>query len=180
MTNRMLNACDLIVSFKEYSHIDATPRAEELFEMAADMVEGRTEPGMAMFDCRLIGFYSTNPGGEGPMREFVDGMIAALDGEPGLCHLSLRHDFPWGDVPEVGTRMIAIVDGDRDKAAKVADKWGRRFWDLRELTQLQAPSLSDGLIKATELNDAPIVLVDMADNAGRGAPADSTFVLQEV
>ena len=34
------------------------------------------------------------------------------------------------------------------------------------MTQLQAPSLSDGLIKATELNDAPIVLVDMADNAG--------------
>ena len=107
-------------------------------------------------------------------------MIAALDEEPGLCHLLLTHDFPWGDVPEVGTRMIAIVDGDNDKAARVADKWGRRFWDLRELTQLQAPSLSDGLIKATELNDAPNVLVDMADNAGRGGPADSTFVLQEV
>lgn len=77
-------------------------------------------------------------------------------------------------------RMIAIVDGDRDKAAKVAEQLGRRFWDLSELTQLQAPSFSDGLTKATALDDAPIVLVDMADNAGGGSPDDSTFVLQEV
>ena len=180
MTDRMLNACDLIVNFKEYSHIDATPRAEELFTMAADKVEGRTQPVMAMFDCRMIGLYPTNPGGEGPMRDFVDAMIAAPDKEPGLLHLTLTHGFPWGDVPEVGTRMIATVDGDRDKAAKIAEQWGRRFWDLREVTQLQAPNLSDGLTKAMELNVAPIVLVDMADNAGGGAPADSTFVLQEV
>ena len=54
-------------------------------------------------------------------------------------------------------QMIDIVDGDRDKAAKVAEQLVRRFWDLSELTQLQAPSLSDGLIKATELNDAPLL-----------------------
>ena len=180
MTDRMLKSCDLIVSFKEYSHIDASPRAEELFNMAADKVEGRTRPVMAMFDCRMIGLYPTNPGGEGPMREFVDAMIAAPDNEPGLLHLTLTHGFPWGDVPEVGTRLISIVDGDSVKAAKIAEKWGRRFWDLRELTKIQAPNLLDGLTKATELNGAPIVLADMADNAGGGAPSDSTFVLQEV
>ena len=180
MTDRMLNACDLIVSFKEYSHIDATPRAEELFKMASDKVEGRTQPVMAMFDCRMIGFYPTNPGGEGPMREFVDAMIAAPENEPDLLHLTLTHGFPWGDVPEVGTRMIAIVDKDAAKAGKIAELWGRRFWDLRELTRLHAPNLSDCLTKAVELGEGPVVIADMADNAGGGAPADSTFVLREI
>ncbi|MES0864246.1 M81 family metallopeptidase [Ruegeria sp. SCPT10] len=180
MTDRMMTACDLIVNFKEYSHIDATPRAEELFSMAADMVEGRTKPVMAMFDCRMIGFYPTNPGGEGPMRDFVDEMIAAPDKEPGLLHLTLTHGFPWGDVPEVGTRMIAIVDGDAEQATETAARWGRKFWDLRHETRLITPNLSDGLTKAIEHNGAPVVLADMADNAGGGAPSDSTFVLREV
>ncbi|WP_375572546.1 M81 family metallopeptidase [Seohaeicola saemankumensis] len=180
MTDRMLEACDLIVNFKEYSHIDATPRAEELFTMAADMVKGRTKPVMAMFDCRMIGFYPTNPGGDGPMRDFVDAMIAAPDKQPGLLHLTLTHGFPWGDVPETGTRMIAIVDGDAKQAAETAERWGKLFWDLRDATRIKAPNLADGLTKAAELNGAPIVLADMADNAGGGAPADSTFVLREV
>lgn len=180
LTERMMTACDLIVSFKEYSHLDAVPRAEELFQMARDMAEGKTNPVMEMFDCRMIGFYPTNPGGEGPMREFVDAMIVAPAEEDGLLHLSLTHGFPWGDVPETGTRMIAIVDGDRAQAAETAERWGRRFWDLRHATRLNTPNLSDGLTRAVEHNGAPVVLADMADNAGGGAPADSTFVLKEV
>ncbi|MCY4314973.1 MAG: M81 family metallopeptidase [Roseovarius sp.] len=180
LTQAMLDACDLIVNFKEYSHIDATPRASELFEMAADMAEGRTKPVMAMFDCRMIGFYPTNPGGEGAMRDFVDAMIEAPEKEPGLLHLSLTHGFCWGDVPEVGTRMIAIVDGDYAQAVETAERWGRRFWDLREATRVKTPNLADGLTAAVESNSAPVVLADMSDNAGGGAPSDSTFVLREV
>ncbi|MCY4290296.1 MAG: M81 family metallopeptidase [Roseovarius sp.] len=180
LTQAMLDACDLIVNFKEYSHIDATPRASELFEMAADMAEGRTKPVMAMFDCRMIGFYPTNPGGEGAMRDFVDAMIEAPEKEPGLLHLSLTHGFCWGDVPEVGTRMIAIVDGDYAQAVETAERWGRRFWDLREATRVKTPNLADGLTAAVESNSTPVVLADMSDNAGGGAPSDSTFVLREV
>ncbi len=180
MTERMMDACDLIVNFKEYSHVDATPRAEELFTMAANMAEGQTKPVMAMFDCRMIGFYPTNPGGEGPMRDFVDAMIAAPEQESGLLHLTLTHGFPWGDVPEVGTRMIAIVDGDNTQAEETAERWGRRFWDLRNETRVKTPNLTDGLTAAAERNHAPVVLADMADNAGGGAPSDSTFVLREV
>ena len=180
MTDRILDACDLIVNFKEYPHIGATPRAEELFTMACDMVEGRTKPVLAMFDCRMIGFYPTNPGGEGPMRDFVHAMIAAPNYEPGLLHLTLTHGFPRGDVPEVGTRMIAIVEGDAKQAAETAERWGRRFWDLRDATRVKAQNLANGLTKATELNGAPIVLADIADNACGGAPADATFVLREV
>src|SRR5262249_59182938 len=41
-------------------------------------------------------------------------------------------------------------------------------------------TVAESLDHAGRANSAPIVLADTADNAGGGAPSDSTFVLQAV
>lgn len=40
------------------------------------------------------------------------------------------------------------------------------------------PNMEDGLDLAVKLDTNPVVLADFADNAGGGAPSDSTFVLR--
>src|SRR4051812_20143762 len=72
---RKLENATAIVLFKEYPHIDVPERAEELFQIIADAVEGRTRPVMGWFDCRMVGVFHTT---RQPMRGFVD-RCAALE-----------------------------------------------------------------------------------------------------
>ena len=180
LTEAMMEACDLIVTFKEYPHVDAGARAEELFALAERAAAGGIRPVMRDFDCRMVGMYLT---ARQPMRGFVDEMIAA-EGKDGILSLSLAHGFPWGDVARSGTRMLAIADGDADAAARAAESFGRRFFALREAVCPPMPDIEAALDRAEEIlasgGEGPVVLADTADNAGGGAPADATFLLRAV
>lgn len=176
LTQEMIDGADLIICYKEYPHTDTPERARELFTLAADTLDGKIKPVMRDYDCRMIAMYHTT---RAPIRGFVDDM-QAREGQDGILSLSLTHGFPWGDCPRVGTRMLAIADGDADKAEAVAREFGERLWGLRDQLAVGWPSIDEALDRAVAANATPVVLADFADNAGAGAPADSTFVLQEV
>ncbi|KMW58642.1 MlrC [Candidatus Rhodobacter oscarellae] len=176
LTEAMLASADLIVAYKEYPHTDSPDRARELFALAADTAAGKIRPVMAAYDCRMIAMYHTT---RAPMRGFVDDM-QAREGTGGVLSLSLSHGFPWGDCADVGTKMLGIADGDAALAASVAEEFGRRLWDLREQIRPDWPGIEDALRQASAAPEGPVVVADFADNAGGGAPADSTFVLREV
>ncbi|MDG1825859.1 MAG: M81 family metallopeptidase [Henriciella sp.] len=177
MTPLMLEAANLIVAYKEYPHTDISDRAEDLFTLAADAATGKTNPIMRTYDCHMIGMYFTPLE---PIRSFTDDMFAE-EGKGGILSLSLCHGFPWGDTAETGTKMLAIADGDAAIAAARARAYGERLWSLRDQLVSNYPTIEEALDKAEALDaDKPIVLGDFADNAGGGAPSDSTFVLKEV
>jgi len=171
---RMLRSATVLVTFKEYPHIDAADRADDLFTLIADAAEGNTKPVMAAWDCRMIGVFHTT---REPMRGFVD-KLTSLEGKDGVLSLSFAHGFPWGDVPDMGARMIAVTDGDPAKATRLAESLGREIFDLRVVTQPPYLTLEEGLDRAVRHNNRPIILADVSDNAGGGAASDSTFMLE--
>lgn len=173
LTEAMMQNATAIICYKEYPHIDVAERAEELFTICADAAEGKTRPVMRDYDCRMMAMYHTP---FEPMRGYVD-RISAMEGKDGILSVSLVHGFPWGDNPRCGTRTLVIADTDAELAATRARDLGRELWEIRgELRRF--PSMDEGIDRAVAANGAPIVLADFADNAGGGAPSDSTFVLR--
>jgi len=177
ITQAMLGAADVIICYKEYPHTDTPDRAREVFAICADAAEGKLRPVMRDYDCRMVSMYHTT---RAPMQGFVADMKAA-EGQGGVLSVSLGHGFPWGDTPRVGTRMLVITDGDAGLAEQMARDFGEKLWALREDIRPDWPSIPDALDRAVaHTADKPMVLADFADNAGAGAPADSTFVLRAV
>ena len=174
VTQESVDLADAIVIFKEYPHTDVADRAEELFTIIADTVEGKVNPTMGLYDCRMIGMYLTP---FEPMRSFVDSMMAA-EGKDGILSLSLAHCFPWGDVPTESAYMLAVTDNNPEQAKQLAEEWGQKFFALRHPLKMPSLPLNEALDKALALNDYPVVIADQADNAGGGAPSDSTFALR--
>lgn len=172
----LLDAADLIVIYKEYPHTDVVDRARELFDLVERMHKGEIRPTMALFDCKMIGTYRTT---FEPMRSFVDAMSAA-EGRDGVLSLSLGHGFAWGDVPHVGTRMLAITDGDAAQAQAVAADFGRRFLALRHEVDRRPRPYPEVIAEALAEPRRPVVIADVTDNPGGGAPSDSTFLLREL
>jgi microcystin degradation protein MlrC len=176
VSDTMVREATLLVAYKEYPHVDIEIRARELFQLAADAALGKTKPAMAAFDCRMINTYRTT---EQPLRAFVDKMMA-LEGRNGVLSVSLSHCFPWADVAEVGAKTIVVTDGDGAKAATLAESLGREFFAMRDAIAPKFLLLDEALDQALAIEGGPVVIADVADNAGGGAPGDSTAFLRRI
>lgn len=173
LSQDLLDAADVVVTYKEYPHTDMGARAADLFELTVGTAAGRVRPTMALFDCRAIGLYPTEPQ---PLRGFVDAMLVA-EARGEALSLSLGHGFPWGDVPDQGTKLLAVTDDDPEGAARLAREWGERFYAIRREAPFRPLGLHEALDRALAAERGPVVVADQADNPGGGAPGDSTFAL---
>ena len=179
LTEQKIQAADVMIFFKEYPHIDAAERAEELFSLAERILEQQLVPTMAMHDCRMLGIYPTT---REPMQSFVAQMQALEQDDSNVLSVSLVHGFPWGDTPEVGTRVLVVTDNDQALADNTARELGDWVWSQRD--ELLAPFVSvEAALERIETSSPagkPLVLADTADNTGIGAAGDSTFLLAEL
>jgi microcystin degradation protein MlrC len=176
LTQQLIDQADAVVTFKEYPHIDPGERAEELFQIIADAAEGKTKPMTSMYDCQMIGVYHTT---REPVKSFVTKM-KALEGKDDVLSVSLGHGFPWGDVPDLGTRMLVVTDNQPAKGAALAKHLGDEFYAMRDRVQPTYHTIDDALDEALATAGQPIILADVADNSGGGAPNDSTFILRRL
>ncbi len=76
--------------------------------------------------------------------------------------------------------MIVVTDNDRDGAEQLARELGKDLFDLREAMQPAYLSVDEALDAALAHEGRPVVIADYADNAGGGAPGDSTFILERM
>ena len=176
VTQKIVDTADVIVIYKEYPHTDILDRARDLFRLVADTLAGNIKPTMALFDCRMVGMYLTP---YEPMRGFVDEMFAT-EGQNGVLSLSLAHCFPWGDVPHLGTKMLAITDNNPQQAQELAESFGRKIINMRHTVDRKPVSMKEAFDEALAFDKQPVVIADITDNPGGGAPSDSTFALREL
>ena len=174
-TERMRRFADVIVAYKEYPHTDVVERLSEVWRLTLDCAAGRIRPVTAAVDCRMVDFWYTT---KEPMAGFVRRM-KSLEGKDGVLSVSFGHGFPYGDVPEAGAKVWVITDGDLPLAEALAHQLARELWAMRDQTHTVPTGLEAALDRLQSApSGRPLVLADMADNAGGGACSDSTFVLK--
>lgn len=176
LTAKMINNATAIISFKEYPHVDQIPRAVELYDICTRAALGGVRPTAAMQDLRMISLWRTT---SEPVRGFVD-RIQSLEGRDGVLSISFIHANPWLDTQDNCARMLVITDNDPEQASALAKALGEEIWALREASRTSYVEIEQAL-EAVEAAEAfPVVLADVADNAGGGAPSDSTFLLKPI
>jgi len=176
LTPEMVASADLLIAFKEYPHTDVLERAMELVDLCAAKVEGKVRPVPAMVDCEMIVTVHTS---REPARSFVD-RLQALEGRDGILSISVAHGFAWGDVPEMGTKVLVYADGDQDRADALARTLADELIGLREALNVPYPGIDASLDEALAFDGGPVVLADGADNPGGGAASDATFILRRM
>jgi microcystin degradation protein MlrC len=180
LTKKRVANADILAAFLEFPHTDFFERAEHVVDLALRAVRGDIRPVMAAFDCRMIDIFPTS---REPMRGFVD-RLRAKQGENGVLSLSLIHGFMAADVPEMGTQMLAIVDGDCEKAAALARTLGLEIFGLRGRTAMPMLDIDAGLDAALALaarrTGKPAVVADVWDNPGGGVAGDGTLILRRM
>ena len=175
LTEAKIACADIVLTYKEYPHVDMSERARALFDLARKAREGRIQPTMALYDCRMVGLFPTSAE---PLRSLVDDMISAEARGEALC-ISFGHGFQFADLPHVGAKVLVVADGDADAAQRVATTFGERIVALRKQIGFDSRSLplEEALARSMASATRPVIVADQSDNTGSGAPGDSTFAL---
>lgn len=177
LTPAIINDADLVVVIKEYPHTDLNSCAEQLFELAVKTHQGSIKPTTALYDCAMVGMYPTT---QSPMRDFVDAMSEA-EGKEDILSVALAHGFPYGDVSDTGTKVIAITDNNSVLADQTAQQFGEAFIAIKDNVEFPSLSMEAAIAKARAIkrqDHKPVVIADQSDNIGLGGPGDATFVLR--
>lgn len=177
LTARRLAATDFFVAFKEFPHTDFVQRAEDLWRIAVDTLEGRVSPIMSVFDCKMIDVFPTS---REPMRSFVDKMVALEHDDHDILSLSVIHGFMAGDVTEMGTKTIAVTNGRKDKGDAVARALGLELFSKRGTFMVPQIDEKEAVSGALRAERGPVVIADVWDNPGGGTAGDATIILQEL
>lgn len=106
--------------------------------------------------------------------------MKALEGKNGVLSVSLAHCFPWGDVSDLGAKTLVVTDNNPAQAAKLAEDLGRELYAMRGEVYPRYQGIDAALDEALAFGKSPVVLADVSDNSGGGAPGDSTFVLRRL
>lgn len=177
LTEKRVAAADFFVVFKEFPHTDFVDRAEDLWRITVDTLEGRVKPVMSVFDCRMIDVFPTS---REPMRAFVDKMKQIEADDADVLSLSVIHGFMAGDVPEMGTKTIAITDGKAEKGAHLARTLGLELFSKRGTFMMPSMDEKQAVTQALSIEKGPVVIADMWDNPGGGTAGDATVLLGEL
>lgn len=179
ITQAMTDAADALITFKEYPHIDGRERARELFTLCHAAQRGAVRPVMTVRDLRMINTWRTSTA---PGADIVAAMQEA-ERRNDILSVSFAHGFPWGDVPEASAKVLVVSDDAATAGTAVAEDIAELIWRTREGVNAPLPTVPaavDSALAPPEGRDGPVVLADVADNAGGGAPSDSTFILQHL
>lgn len=176
LTSEMIVHANALICFKEYPHTDIRERAQELMALCEAAARGVVRPVASVVDCQMIAVLHTS---HEPVRGFID-HLQRLQGQDGILSISIVHGFPWGDVGDMGTKVLVYSDGDEQAGASVARTLGAALTGMRSHFRLQYPGVDAALDEALAHDSTPVVLADSADNAGGGAPGDSTFILRRL
>lgn len=177
LTMKRVKLANVIVLYKENPHVDMVERAEDVLDLVLKTIRGQISPVMSLYDCRFIP--DSCPTTEPPLRGFID-RIKAVEGKDGVLSISVSYGMSFGDVPELGARVLVIADKDKARGDMFATKIGQEFVSVRGKTAPRYLSIDDGIDAAIQLAGGPVVIADPSDNAGGGAASDNTNILRRL
>ncbi|MCA9123632.1 MAG: M81 family metallopeptidase [Planctomycetaceae bacterium] len=172
-----VEVADAIVGYDTFPHIDMAERGQEAGEIVVRTIRGEIRPTMAIRQLPMFWSTRCQITAQPPMTEVIQ-RLHDMERREGVVSMTVATGFPWADVLEVGSSVIAVTNNDRALAQQLANELGDWIWDHRERWYSPPLTVRDALADGKRIGRYPIILADHADNTGGGSPGDSTEVLR--
>jgi microcystin degradation protein MlrC len=176
ITPAMAEVFDLLLGCHLYPHTDLDDRGRESVALLEDVHEGRLRPVMHVEQLPiLLPTSTTDPGNPAAAANEV---CAQIEAGAAVVDCTMMHGFPFTDIPEVGTSIIAIANGDlsvAQEAARAAASW---VWKHRDDFRAENETPDMAVRRASGSDTGPVVINACSDNPGGGSPGDGTHLLR--
>ena len=173
-TPAMAAACDASIAYRENPHLDQRERGVEAATLMVRTLRGEIRPvSAAAFPPVAINIERQLTFAE-PMLS-IRRELDRVRQTPGILSASVTLGFPYADVPEMGSAFVVVADNQPELARREADTLAAWLIANRELFRGEMISPAEAMARIAD-SPKPVGLLDMGDNMGGGAPADSTVL----
>ena len=169
----LLQGADATIAYDTYPHVDAAERGSEGASLLLAAIAG-DRPHFAWRRLPLLTSPLAQASAERPMAELLE-LVHAWEARPGIAAASLVPGYAYADVSRLGFTVLAC--GQAAEAEACAEELATAVWERRSEFQRRLVSPEEAVSLALEAPRGPVVLCDVSDNVGGGAPGDSTAVL---
>jgi microcystin degradation protein MlrC len=174
-TEAMIEHATLMLYCHEYPHIDVFERGEEAIELAAKIVSGELNPVKHFI--RLPATIPPSTTFVGPAKE-VNERCLKWEQTPGVIDANFTHGFPHTDVPIIATSILVTTNGDAELAKTVAEDIAEHVLENIEAFRQSLPGADEAIAQALAATALPVVVAEVSDNPGGGAPGSGTHLLR--
>jgi microcystin degradation protein MlrC len=172
----MVASTNALVAYRENPHIDMRQRGIEAANLLVDHLKGKTNPVQVLVQVPLAISIEQQLTANEPCKSlyaYADELRCDSD----ILSISIQHGFPYADVEEMGTSIIVIANGNREKALVVAKKLELYILDRKE-SFLGVKNDIQSSLNLIDKSEKPVLLLDMGDNIGGGGPANNCCILE--
>lgn len=175
LTQAMLDHASILLNCHEYPHVDLYERGKEAVDLAVKLARGEIAPVTHAVILPMLLPPATTL--TGPGKAITDACYAR-EAHPAVIDCALVHGFPHTDVPICSTAVIVTTDGEPETARRIASEVATTLWEMREQFRESFPDPESAVAQALSHAASPVVIAEISDNSGGGAPGDGTYLLR--
>jgi microcystin degradation protein MlrC len=178
ISDRMVDACDLIVGYRTNPHVDQIERGEEAaFSMRGCLASGK-RPKVVHVKLPLVPASVTLLTAEAPYGTLIDiGQRRQAECRSEILNVSVFGNFLFSDTPDNGLSVVVTARENRETAVALADELATLAWSWRDRFVRDLTSLEDAVALATAADRDPVIFSDAGDNPGGGGSGRTTELL---
>ena len=178
LTSQMVMSTDALIAYQTNPHLDQHARGLEAAELMMKTLRGEVEPVQRAAYLPFVMNIEKQCTEQSPCKELYE-LAAQLRKKKGLLSLSILQGYPYADVKEMGTSILAVTDKTPLVAEQTLAELSNYLWEHRaDFNGTGVPI--DQAIDSLKSDSRSTCLLDMGDNVGGGSPADGTLIAREL
>jgi microcystin degradation protein MlrC len=181
LTETMVRAADALVLYHTAPHIDVFETGQRGAAVLRRILIGGARPITAFQKLPMVvPAERANTQEPASVSYAIRQHLQELGKNPAILTAGLATVQPWLDIPDLGSAVIVVSDGDAELARARCANLANEVWRKRTEYLPELVSVEEGVRQAHENTDGLVVLSDSADSTTSGAPGDSNWVLREL
>jgi len=179
VSDLMVKNLDAVFGYDTNPHVDQYERGVEAAKTMVSIIEGKLHPVVGFKKLRLMPPSINMRTTEGPMVKLFE-IARKMENRKGVINVSVFGGFSHADVQRAGSSVVVVTNGDINLAEKLSAELGNQFLSVKKEFLKELIPVKVAVDRAIKADSGPIVLADLGDNPGGGAPGDGTFILREI
>ncbi len=182
VTHKMVAAADALVLYHTAPHIDVFETGQRAAQVLRRIMVDGARPVTAFQKLPLVvPAERANTQDPSSISFAFREHLQALEKNPRILATGLATVQPWLDIPELGSAVLVVADGDADLATAECGRLANELWRRRREYLPELVPLQEAVRMAHDAHrEGLVVLSDSADSTTSGATGDSTWVLREL
>jgi microcystin degradation protein MlrC len=180
VTERMVHSASALVLYHTAPHIDVFETGQRGAKVLRRILDGARPVTSLQKLPMVVPAERANTQDPASISYRIREMLQERECDPRILSAGLATVQPWLDIPELGSSVVIVTDGDEDMAKRKCNELSAFVWQHRRDYLPTLISVEDGVRAAFEENDGLVVLSDSADSTTSGAPGDSNHLLREM